>query len=62
MQRGYTPNWSEEVVEIKKIKNTVSLTYVSGEDVSGEEIVWTFCGKEFQKKSKKISVEKVIKE
>ena len=57
MQKGYTPNWSEEVVEIKKIKNTVSLTYVSG-----EEIVWTFCGKEFQKKSKKISVEKVIKE
>ena len=61
MQKGYSPNWSEEVVEIKKIKNTVSLTYVIT-DVSGEEIVWRFYGKEFKKNQKKFSVGKVIKE
>ena len=35
--KGYTPNWSEEVFAIKKIKNTVPWTYVIG-DLNGEEI------------------------
>ena len=26
--KGYTPNWSEEVFVIKKVKNTVSWTYI----------------------------------
>ena len=26
--KGYTPNWSEEVFVIKKVKNTVPWTYV----------------------------------
>ena len=26
--KGYTPNWSEEVFVIKKVKNTVSWIYV----------------------------------
>ena len=26
--KGYTPNWSEEVFVIKKVKNTISWTYV----------------------------------
>ena len=26
--KGYTPNWSEEVFAIKKVKNTVPGTYV----------------------------------
>ena len=26
--RGYTPNWSEEVFVVKKVKNTVPWTYV----------------------------------
>ena len=26
--KGYTSNWSEEVFVIKKVKNTVPLTYV----------------------------------
>ena len=35
--KGYTPNWSEEVLVIKKIKNTVPWTYVI-DDLNGEEI------------------------
>ena len=34
----YTPNWSEEVFMIKKVKNTVPWTYVIS-DINGEEIV-----------------------
>ena len=44
---------------IKKIKNTVSWTYVIS-DLKGEEIVRTFYQKELQK-SKEFRVEKVIK-
>ena len=32
---GYTPNWSEEVFVIKKVKNTVPWTYVIN-DLNGE--------------------------
>ena len=39
--KGYTPNWSEEVFVIKKIKNTVPWTYVI-DDLNGEEITGTF--------------------
>ena len=46
--KGYTPNWSEEVFVIKKIKNTVPWTYVS-DDLNGEEIAGTFYEKELQK-------------
>ena len=35
--KGYTPNWSEEVFVIKKVKNTVPWTYVIN-DLNGEEI------------------------
>ena len=35
--KGYVPNWSEEVFLIKKVKNTVPLTYVIS-DLNGEEI------------------------
>ena len=43
---------------IKKVKNTVSWTYVIS-DLKGEEIVRTFYEKELQK-SKEFKVEKVI--
>ena len=43
--KGYTPNWSEEVFVIKKIKNTVPWTYVI-DDLNGEEISGTFYEKE----------------
>ena len=39
--KGYTPNWSEEVFVIKKVKNTVPWTYIIS-DLKGEEIVGTF--------------------
>ena len=43
--KGSTPNWSEEVFVIKKIKNTVPWTYVI-DDLNGEEISGTFYEKE----------------
>ena len=46
--KGYTPNWSEEVFVINKIKNTVPWTYVIC-DLNGEEITGSFYEKELQK-------------
>ena len=46
--KGYTPNWSEEVFVIKKIKNAVPWTYVI-DDLNGEKITGTFYEKELQK-------------
>ena len=46
--KGYTPNWSEEVFIIKKVKNTGSWTYVI-KDLNGEEILGTFYERELQK-------------
>ena len=52
--KGYTPNWSEEVFIIKKIKNAVPWTYVIS-DLNGEEI-------ELQKTNQKeFRIKKVIK-
>ena len=41
--KGYTPNWSEEVFVIKKIKNTVI------NDLNGEEIIATFMKKSYRR-------------
>ena len=46
--KGYTPNWSEEIFVIKKIKNAVPWTYVIN-DLHGEEIIGTFYENELQK-------------
>ena len=46
--KGYTPNWSEEVFVVSKIKNTVPWTYVIS-DLNGEPIVGSFYEKELQK-------------
>ena len=46
--KGYVRKWSEEVFVIKKMKNTVSWTYVIS-DLKGEEIVGPFYEKELQK-------------
>ena len=60
--KGYTPNWSEEVFVIKKIKNTVPWTYVI-DDLNGKEITGTFYQKELQKiDQQEFRIEKVIKE
>ena len=59
--KGYTPNWSEEVFVIKKIKNTVPWTYVIN-DLNGGEVVGTFCEKELQKTNQQeFRIEKAIK-
>ena len=59
--KGYTPNWSEEVFVIKKIKNTAPWTYVI-DDLNGEEITGTFYEKEFEKiDQQEFRIEKIIK-
>ena len=58
--KGYTPNWSEEIFVIKKIKNTVPWTYVIS-DLNGEEIAGSFFEKELQRTNQKeFRIEKVI--
>ena len=38
--KGHTPNWSEDISVIKKIKNIVPWTFVTS-DLNGEEITGT---------------------
>ena len=60
--KGYTPNSSEEVFMIKKVKNAVQWTYVIS-DFNGKEIAGIFYERELQKaKQIKIKIEKVINE
>ena len=58
---GYTPNWSEEVFVIKKVRNTVPWTHVIS-NVNDEEIIGTFYEKELQKTNQEeFRIEKLIK-
>ena len=58
---GYMPNWSEEIFDIKNIKNTVPWTYIIN-DLHGEEIIGTFYEIELQgTKLNEFKIEKVIK-
>ena len=50
--KGYTPDWSEEVSVIKKVKNTVSWTYVIN-DLNREEIIKAFYEKNYKRLIKK---------
>ena len=60
--KGYTPNWSEEVFLINKIKNSVPWTYAIS-NLNGEEITGSFYEKELQKTNQKeFRIEKVLKE
>ena len=59
--KGYTPNWSEEVFVIKKVKNTAPWKNVIN-DLNGDDIVGTFYEKELQKTNQKeFRIEKIIK-
>ena len=59
--KGYTPNWSEEVFVITKIKNTVPWTYVISNLVN-EKITGSFYEKELQKiTQEKFRIGKVLK-
>ena len=61
LAKGYTPNWSEEVLIIKKVKSTVPWTYVV-KDLNEKEVVGTFYEKEFQKiNQKEFRIGRVIK-
>ena len=58
--KGYTPNWSEEVFIIKKVKNIVPWTYVI-DDLNDEEIIGTFYEKNIQKTNQEeFRIEKII--
>ena len=46
--KGYTPNWSEEIIVIKEVKNTVPWIYIIS-NFNGKEIFGTFYEKELQK-------------
>ena len=60
--KGYTPNLSDKVFVLKKVKSTVPWTYVIS-DLNGEEIVGTFCEKELRKTNQEeFRIEKIIKE
>ena len=48
--KGYTPNQSEEMFVVSKIKNAVPWTYAVS-DLNGEEITGSFWEKELQKNS-----------
>ena len=61
LQKAMFQIWSEEVPVIKKVKNTVSWTYVFSV-LNGEEIVGTFYEKGLYKiNQKEFRIEKVIK-
>ena len=49
--KGYVPNWSEEVLVITNVKNTVLWTYVIS-DLKGQKIVGMFYKEELQKTNK----------
>ena len=56
-----TPNWSEGVFLIKKVKNTIPWPYVIN-DLNGDEIIEIFYEKELQNTNQQeFRIEKVIK-
>jgi len=60
-EKGYFPNWTEEVFTITKVKATKPVTYVIA-DTTGEEIQGTFYEPELQKTKQEIyRIEKVLK-
>ena len=46
--KGYTPNWSKEIVIVDKINDTVPHTY-NIKDLNDEEIIGSFYDRELQK-------------
>ena len=58
---GYVSNWSEEIFIIKKVKNTVTWTYVINY-LNNEEVIGSFYEKELQKTNQKeFRTEKILK-
>ena len=46
--KGYTPNWSKEILIVDKVNDTVPYTY-NLKDLNDEEIIGSFYDKELQK-------------
>ena len=46
--KGYTPNWSKEIIIVNKINDTVPYTY-NNKDLNDEEIIGSFYDRELQK-------------
>jgi len=60
-EKGYLPNWSEELYVIDKVQNTIPVTYKL-KDLLGEEIEGSFYEQELQKSDQIVyRVEKVIR-
>ena len=58
--KRYTPNWSEEVFVIKKVKKPVPWILIN--DLNDDKIIGTFYEKELQKTNQEeFRIEKVIK-
>ena len=45
--QGYTPNWSEEIFVVSKIKNAVPWTYIIN-DLNGEGLLDVFMKKNYK--------------
>ena len=59
--KGYTPNWTEEVFIIDEVRPTKPITYKI-KDLNGEEIKGTFYREELQKTDQAIfRIEQVIR-
>ena len=59
--KGYTPNWTEEIFVINKVLPTKPVTY-SIVDLTGEEIKGSFYKQELQRaKQQPFRIEKVIR-
>ena len=51
-ERGFTPNWSEEVYKIRKVHLSKRPLVYELEDLAGEDLIGTFYQKELQKVDK----------
>ena len=59
--KGYTPNWTEEIFVIAKIQCTNPITYKI-KDLNGEEILGTFYDQELSRASQEVfRIEKILK-
>jgi len=60
-EKGFTPNWTEEVFTVSKIQRTDPITYKIT-DYDGEEIQGTFYELELQKTSQEVQrIEQIVK-
>ena len=57
--KRYTPNWIDEILIVKKIKNAVSWTYIIS-DLNGEELLAVFMKKNCRELIKK-NLELIVK-